>query len=140
MDSRRRSRIVRISKEHPYYRTSNKGNIAEPRLIMAERLGRNLTSGEIVYVKDGNYDNTSADNLIILTRRESSIISGWKRLKERRLRLDSEIAIAERLITESRIDIATLDRCEDDGRYGEVDRDRETYERSRRGRSTHTED
>ena len=140
MESQRQCKIVRINKDHPFYLTSNKGNIAESRLIMAEHLGRNLTSNEIVYIKDGNYNNNSIDNLVVLTRRESSIISGWKRLKERRLRLNSEIAVAERFITESGIDIITLDRCEDKGRYREVDRDREAYERARRSRSSHTEE
>ena len=54
-----RSKVIRISKDHPFYRTSNKGNISEPRLIMANHLGRNLTKDDIVYLKDGDKSNTS---------------------------------------------------------------------------------
>lgn len=127
-----RSRIVRINRDHPYYRTSNKGNISEPRLVMAIHLGRNLTRDDIVYLKDGNTSNTGIDNLILLTRREFATIRDWKRLKNQKARIDSIISIYEERITSSGIDLATLSRNDDAGdRFREVDRDREAYERSR---------
>ena len=43
-----RCRVLSIPKNHKYYESSNKGNIAESRLLMAEHLERNLTKDDIV--------------------------------------------------------------------------------------------
>ena len=130
----KRSRIVNINRDHPYYHTSNKGNISEPRLIMAEHLGRNLTKDDIVYHKDDDCNNNEVSNLIVLTRREFATIRDWKRLKNLKDRIISKISIYEQYIADANIDIATLSRSDRTGRYWEVDRDRESYERSRRYR------
>lgn len=127
-----RSKIIRISKDHPFYRTSNRGNISEPRLIMANHLGRNLTKDDIVYRKNDDYDNNAVDNFIVLTRREFATIRDWKRLKKQKERIVSKISVYEQYIIDSGIEPATLTRSDDtDSRYREVDRDREAYERSR---------
>ena len=130
----KRSKIVNINRDHPYYRTSNKGNISEPRLIMAEHLGRNLTKDDIIYHKDDDCDNNEVSNLICLTRREFATIRDLKRLKIRRERIDSIISIYEQRITDAGIDLDTLSRSSDGigDRHREVDRDREAFERSRR--------
>ena len=132
--SKARSKIVRINRDHPYYRTSNRGNISEPRLIMAEHLGRNLTKDDIVYHKNDDNSDNEVSNLIVLTRREFATIRDWKRLKIRRARIDSIVSIYEQRITDAGIDLDTLSRSSDNAgdRYREVDRDREAYERSRR--------
>ncbi len=127
-----RSRIVRISKDHPFYQTSNKGNISEPRLAMANHLGINLTKDDIVYHKDDDNSNNSIDNLIVLTRREFSTIRDWKRLKSRMARMESAISVYEQYMVESGIDPTTLSRSFEGDRFREVDKDRESYGRSRR--------
>ena len=129
-----RSKVVRLGKDHPYYRTSNKGNISEPRLIMATHLGRNLTRDDIVYLKDGDTTNTSIDNLIVLTRREFATIRDWKRLKKMRERINSRISVYEQYMADAGIDPTTLSRSFANDRYREVDRDREASERGRRHR------
>jgi len=127
-----RSKIVHISKDHPYYRTSNKGNISEPRLIMATRLGRNLTKDDVVFRKSDDYSDNSVGNFIVLTRREFALIRDWKRLKLQRDRIISKISVYEQYIIDSGIDPVTLERSSANDRQREVDRDREAYERSRR--------
>lgn len=129
-----RSRIIRIDKDHPYYRTSNKGNISEPRLIMATHLGRNLTKDDIVYRKSDNYDDNSVDNFIILTRREFATIRDWKRLNKQRDRITSKISVYEQYMADYGIDPTTLTKSDPDGRWREVDRDREAFDRSRQHR------
>ena len=131
----KRSKILRIDRDHPYYRTSNKGNISEARLVLAEHLGRNLTKDDIVYHKDENCDNNETDNLVCLTRREFTTIRDWRRLKKLKDRIISKISIYEGYIADAGIDLVTLSRSDTTGRYREVDRDRESYERSRRYRS-----
>lgn len=128
----KRSRIVRIGKDHPYYRTSNKGNISEPRLIMAIHLGRNLTRDDIVYRKNDDYDDNAVDNLIVLTKREFFNIQTCVRLERARDRIISKISVYKQRIIDSGIDPITLIKDDPDGRWREVDRDREAYERSRR--------
>ena len=132
----RRSKVVSISRDHPYYRTSNKGNISLPRLIMAEHLGRNLTRDNIVYHKDDDNNNNSIDNLIVLTRREFSALRDMKRLEHLVERSTSKISVYRQILEEAGIDIATLSRDDSGSRYREVDRDRELYEASRRGRGS----
>ncbi len=129
-----RSRIVRIGKDHPYYRTSNKGNISEARLIMAIHLGRNLTKDDIVYHKDDDSSNNETYNLIVTTRREFATIRDWKRLKRRRDRIISQMSIYEQYMLDAGIDPTTLIRSFEGNRYREVDRDRESYNRGRRRR------
>ena len=129
-----RSKVVRIGKDDPFYRTSNKGNISEPRLVMANHLGRNLTKDDIVYRKNDNYNDNRVENFIVLTRKEFATIRDLKRLMIIRARLDSKISIHEEYIANSGIDLTTLSRSSEstDSRYREVDRDREAYERGRR--------
>ena len=127
-----RSKIVRIGKEHPFYRTSNKGSISESRLAMANHLGRNLLENEIVLRKDtdGAYDTVS--NLVILSRKEAHAVNYLRRLNKLILWMQNEKAILENNLAEFGIDINTLSR--DDNRYRDVDRDREAYDRRSRGR------
>ncbi len=128
----KRSKIVRIDKDHPYYHTSNKGNISEPRLIMAIHLGRNLTRDDIVYRKNDDYNDNVTENFIVLTRREFATIRDWIRLKKQRARIDSKISVYEQYIIDSGIDPITLTKDNPNDRYREVDKDREAYDRSRR--------
>jgi len=130
----KRSRILRIGKDHPYYHTSNKGNISEPRLIMAIHLGRNLTKDDIVYRKNDDYNDNTVDNFIVLTRREFATIRDWKRLKLLGARIASKVSVYEQYIIDSGIDPITLNRSNANDRQREVDRDREAYERGRRYR------
>lgn len=127
-----RSKIVRISRDHPFYRTSNRGNISEPRLIMAIHLGRNLTRDDIVYHKNDDNSDNELDNLIIVTRREFATIRDWKRLKKMKARIESQISVYEQYMIDAGIDSVTLTRSFANDRYREVDRDREAYERGRR--------
>lgn len=126
-----RSKVVRIDRDHPYYRTSNKGSISEPRLIMAEHLGRNLTKDDIVYLKDGDHSNNSVDNMIVLTKREYHNIQSCARLERARDRIISKIAVYKQRITDSGIDPDTLTREASTDRCREVDRDKEAYDRGR---------
>ena len=127
-----RSRILRVDKDHPYYRTSNKGNVSEPRLIMAEHLGRNLTNNDIVYHRDGNKDNNEVSNLVILTKREYHNIQSCARLERAVARINSKISVYKQRIIDAGIDSTTLVKDDPEGRWREVDRDREAFERSRR--------
>ncbi len=129
-----RSRILRIGRDHPYYRTSNNGNISEPRLIMAEHLGRNMTKDDIVYVKDGNHSNMAVDNLVVLTKREYHNIQSCARLERAVERINSKISVYKQRITDAGIDPVTLIKSNPNDRFREVDRDREAYDRSRRRR------
>lgn len=131
-----RSRILRISRDHPYYRTSNRGGISEPRLIMATHLGRNLTKDDIVYLKDGNVNNNLVNNMIVLTKREYHNIQSCARLERTRDRIISKIAVYKQRITDSGIDPDTLTRETSTDRCREVDRDKEAFDRSRH----HTDD
>lgn len=126
-----RSKIVRVYRDHPYYRTSNKGSISEPRLIMATHLGRNLTKDDIVYLKDGNLNNNSVDNMIVLTKREYHNIQSCARLERARDRITSKIAVYKQHITDCGIDPDTLTREISSDRCREVDRDIEAYNRGR---------
>ena len=126
-----RSKIIRITKDHPFYRTSNKGNVSEPRLIMAKYLNRNLTKDDVVYHKDGDKDNNDISNLIVLTRREYHNIQSCARLERARARIDSKISVYKQRIIDSGIDPDTLSKDDTSGRWREVDRDREAYDRSR---------
>ena len=130
-DSSGRSKIVNISRDHPYYITSNKGNISLPRLIMAEHLGRNLTKDDVVYHRDDNNNNNEITNLIVITRREFATIRDLKRLRAQKERIESKISVYEQYVLDAGIDPATLDRSFSNDRYREVDRDRESYERGR---------
>ena len=134
-----RSKILRINKDHPYYRTSNKGNISEPRLIMAIHLGRNLTNDDIVYHRDNNVNNNDISNLIVLTKREYVNIHTCARLERFRDRINSKISVYKQRIIDSGIDPITLVKDDPNGRWREVDRDREAADRSRRGRGEYEE-
>ena len=126
-----RSRIVRIDRDHPYYRTSNKGSISEPRLVMATHLGRNLTKDDIVYHKNGDYNDNEIANLIVLTKREYHNIQSCARLERARDRIISKIAVYKQHITDCGIDPDTLTREINTDRCREVDRDKEAHDRSR---------
>lgn len=130
-DKGERSMIVHIGKDHPYYHTSNKGAISVARLIMAQHLGRNLTKDDIVYHKDEDKDNNDISNLIVLTKREYHNIQTHARLKRTLERVSSKVSIYRQRIIDSGIDPDTLNKEDSDGRWREVDRDREAYERSR---------
>ena len=127
----KRGSIVRLAKDHPYYHTSNKGNVSEARLTMAIHLGRNLTNDDIVYFKDEDTTNVEVNNLIILTRREFWALQQLRKLKKQIERINSLMPIYERCLLEHGIDPITLDRELTTNRYREVDRDREAYDRSK---------
>lgn len=127
-----RSKIICLPRDHPYYRTSNKGNISYSRLIMAERLGRNLTKDDIVYHRDSNKDNDEISNLVVLTKREYHNIQSCARLERAAARINSKISVYKQRIIDSGIDPVTLIKDNPNDRYREVDRDREAYDRSRR--------
>ena len=135
----KRSKILRVDKDHPYYRTSNKGNISEPRLIMATHLGRNLTKDDIVYRKNEDLTNNAVDNFVVLTKREYFNIQTCARLERFRDRIISKISVYKQRIIDSGIDPTTLVKEDPTGRWREVDRDREAAERSRRGRGEYEE-
>ena len=103
---------------------------------MAEHLSRNLTKDDIVYHKDRDNNNNCISNLIVLTRREFSALRDMKRLENLVERSASKISVYKRILEEAGIDIATLSREDSGSRYRNVDRDRELYEASRRGRDT----
>lgn len=126
-----RSVIVRVDKDHPYYRTSNKGNVSLPRLIMAEHLGRNLTNEDIVYHRDRNKDNNDISNLMVLTKREYYNIHSCARLERALERITSRISVYKQRIADSGINPETLIKDNPNARYREVDRDREAYDRSK---------
>jgi len=101
---------------------------------MAEHLGRNLTKDDIIYHKDRDNNNNSIDNLIVLTRREFSALRDMKRLENLVARSTSKISVYKQILDEAGIELSTLSRDDSGSRYREVDRDRELYEASRRGR------
>jgi len=133
-----KNKIIRISKDHPYYRTSNKGSVSEPRLVMAVHLGRNLTKDDNVYRKNDDYDDNSPDNLVVLSLKQFAAARERKRYKKLRFRIDSYISVYEQRLTDSGIDPAALDADtaihidDPEGRWRQLDRDREAYDRSRR--------
>ena len=62
-------KVLLIYPDNPYYETAAKrGIIGEHRYVMAQHLGRNLNSNEIVHHRDGNRLNNDISNLE-LTRR-----------------------------------------------------------------------
>ena len=135
-----RARIVCIPKDHPYYRTSNKGNIAVSRLIVAEHLKRNLTKDDIVLFKNGDKSDERIDNLILLSIKEFSDIKTYKVLVSQLERLNSSISIYRKRITSYGISPNVLDRDAPIDRYWEIDRDREAAERAGRGRRSDSEE
>ena len=137
MEQARRSKIVRIDRNHPYYRTSNKGNISEARLIMATHLNRNLVSDEIVYHKDSDPDNNTIENLVVLSRKQASLLSLRKRVIDRIEREKAELSWIDRLLSESGVDIDTQSR--DESRYREVDRDAEVARKYKKSRNDESE-
>ena len=137
MEHARRSKIVRIDRNHPYYRTSNKGNISEARLIMATHLNRNLVSDEIVYHKDSDPDNNTIENLVVLSRKQASLLSLRKRVIDRIEREKAELSWIDRLLSESGVDIDTQSR--DESRYREVDRDAEVARKYKKSRNDESE-
>lgn len=133
-----KNKMVRISKDHPYYRTSNKGSISEPRLVMAIHLGRNLTKDDNVYRKSDDYDDNSPDNLVVLSIKQFAAARERKRYKKLRTRIDSYISVYEQRLLDSGIEPAALDADttlhvdDPEGRWRQLDRDREAFDRSRR--------
>lgn len=133
-----RNKMVRINRDHPYYRTSNKGSISEPRLVMATHLGRNLTKDDNVYRKSDDYDDNSPDNLIVLSLKQFAAARERKRYKKLLARIASYISVYEQRLLDSGIEPATLDAGttlgidDPDGRWRQLDRDREAFDRSRR--------
>lgn len=125
-----RCKIVRVAKDHPYYFTSNKGNVSEARLTMAVHLGRNLTKDDIVYFKDEDNTNVDVSNLIVLSRKEFWAVQQRKRLTKQIERINSLIPIYEQCLLEHGIDPVTLNRSSPDDRLREVNRDIEAWQRN----------
>ena len=135
-----RSKMVRIDRDHPYYRTSNKGSISEARLTMAIHLGRNLTKDDNVYRKSDDYDDNSVNNLLVLSVKQFAAARERKRYKKLRTRIESYISVYEQRLADSGINPAALDegstvRIDDpEGRWRQLDKDREAFDRGRRYR------
>ena len=133
-----KNRMLRISKDHPYYRTSNKGEVSEARLIMATHLGRNLTKDDNVYRKSDDYNDNSVGNLVVLSLKQFAAARERKRYKKLIARFESYVSVYEQRLLDSGIEPAALDVgtsvCIDDpeGRWRQLDRDREAFDRSRR--------
>ena len=137
----KRGIVVSIPRSHIYYRTSNKGNISEARLIMAEHLGRNLASQEVIVRKDNNPDNNELSNLILMTRKQANMVTRKRRLTSSYERLRIEIFSIDQYLTEHGINpdtLNSLDKTVDRCRL--VDNDRELYERARRNRRSDSEE
>ncbi len=67
------SRLGAKSKQthgYVFVRTGKYRRALEHRLVMEKELGRKLLDDEVVHHKDGNTDNNSPDNLIVITRGE----------------------------------------------------------------------
>ena len=135
-----RGRVVSIHKDHLYYRTSNKGNIAISRLLMAEHLKRNLTKDDIVMFRNGNTTDERLDNLILLSIREFATIQIYKRLVSQLERINSKISLYREQILGYNIDPDSLSRTSPADRYWEVERDIQAYERVRRNRRSDSEE
>lgn len=133
-----KNRMIRIGKDHPYYRTSNRGSVSEARLVMATHLGRNLTKDDNVYRKSNDYDDNSVNNLLVLSLKQFAAARERKRYKKLRTRIDSYISVYEQRLIDSGIDPAALDAGttlyidDPEGRWRQLDRDREAFDRSRR--------
>ena len=133
-----KNKMIRIGKDDPYYRTSNKGSISEARFAMAKHLGRNLTKDDNVYRKSDDYEDNSDSNLIVLSLKQFAAARERKRYKKLRARIDSYISVYEQRLLDSGIDPNALDvgstiNIDDpEGRWRQLDRDREASDRSRR--------
>ena len=133
-----KNKMVRISKDHPYYHTSNRGSISEARLVTATHLGRNLTKDENVYRKNDDYNDNSTSNLVVLSPKQFAAARERKRYKKLRARIESYISIYEQRLADSGIDPAALDVDttayidDPEGRWRQLDIDREAFDRSRR--------
>ena len=134
----KKNKMVRISKDHPYYRTSNKGSISEARLVIATHLSRNLTKDDNVYRKSDDYDDNSVNNLLVLSLKQFAAARERKRYKKLKARIESYISVYEQRLADSGIDPAALDigttvHIDDpEGRWRQLDREREASDRSRR--------
>jgi len=73
-------KIITIPPSHPMYVMSNRGKVAEHRLIMAEHIGRPLERDDIVHHRDGNRLNNDLSNLELLPRRIHMLIEERRRL------------------------------------------------------------
>jgi len=54
---------TQLQRSHRFYCMTHSGAVSTHRLIMAEHLGRPLTSDELVFFKDGDCNNISISNL-----------------------------------------------------------------------------
>ncbi|KKN72655.1 hypothetical protein LCGC14_0408970 [marine sediment metagenome] len=109
----KRSRIVRIPRNHPYYETSNKGNISETRLAYATYQGYNLTSEDFIVCKDGDPYNTEISNLIKTTRENGNMITRKARFLRIISKLLWEIDIIDGRLTSAGINPNTLEADSD---------------------------
>ena len=135
-----RGRVVSILKDHPYYRSSNKGRIAVSRLLMAEHLGRNLTKDDIVIFKNSDKGDEIIDNLLLVSIKESVDISTYRTLLPQLDKLESRVSLYEQKIISYGIDPSTMERKSSTDRYWEVDRDAEAFRRARRNRASDSEE
>jgi len=76
-------KMIYIPKEHPFYCMSSNGRVNEHRLVMAEHLGRPLTSSEVVHHKDSNPINNNLDNLFLTNSHDHYIITQRDTLSRR---------------------------------------------------------
>ena len=124
-----RSRIVRITRDHLYYETSNRGNISEARLAYATHLERNLSSQEVVVNKTNNPDNVDISNLLLVTRKQANMITRRRRFIVTIERMQCEVDMMSEYLTTCGINLDTMEKDTDRGRL--VDDDRELVGRRR---------
>lgn len=74
--------LVRVGKDHPL--SDVRGYAYEHRIVACEKLGRLLSSDEVIHHKDGNKTNNHPDNLEILSNKAEHGFR-HRKIKQRRM-------------------------------------------------------